>query len=860
MKKIIFFLVASLFVIQQSFGINRINPPDSVYLFAYSLKEDGGRKGLHFAYSTNQENWVSIGPNFRFLFSDYGRWGKEKRLVTPFLFQAKDGMWHCVWSLNEYDGTFAHSTSKDLLYWSPQSYPIVMTNNNCLQPEVSYVNDTYKISWISNKNGNQQAFYVTTTDFKNYTSAKEMPLKDRLNFRKEVSILGKHETGTVHKVAWSLVESLMNKQKLNAYRDQLWSENAKTDSVRFSGLKTLDATITIDNSKSKKISDMLVGVFFEDINYSADGGLYAELIQNRDFEFALSDKEGRDKTWNSTKAWYLNGGQATFTIDSVSPIHPNNSHFVVLKITKAGAGLINEGWDGIAVKAGDKYNFSIFARNPDQKSKKLLVRLIGKNGENYGETTVNANSNNWKKFETVLTAKKTVTDARLEIIPQTSGTVALDMISLFPQKTFKDHKNGLRADLAQTIADINPRFVRFPGGCVAHGDGIGNIYRWKNTVGPLESRKPQKNLWGYHQTAGLGYFEYFQFCEDIGATPLPVIAAGVPCQNSATGGPGQQCGIPMDEMDNYVQEVLDLIEWANGDVKTKWGKVRAEAGHHKPFNLKYIGIGNEDLITDIFEERFTMIYDAVKKQHPEITLIGTVGPTFEGTDYTEGWKIATKLAVPIVDEHYYQSPGWFIYNQDFYDKYDRSKPNVYLGEYASWGSTVYNALSEALYMTSLERNGDVVSMASYAPMLAKEGHTQWNPDLIYFNNTEVKPTVNYFVQQLYGQNSGDIYLPSQISLSDKNKKVNKRIAVSVVHDSKTNDLILKMVNLLPVEINTNLKFENLGSVNSSAVRTILSGTPDNKLARPVTDNITVSNDFPCVLPGYSFTVIRIKLK
>jgi alpha-L-arabinofuranosidase len=251
----------------------------------------------------------------------------------------------------------------------------------------------------------------------------------------------------------------------------------------------------------------------------------------------------------------LNGNAATFSIDSVSPVHPNNAHYAVLKTTDVGSGLVNEGYDGIAVKAGEKYNFSVFASNPDKKSKKLLVRLVGKNGENYGETTVAANTSGWKKLEAVLIARQTATDAQLEIVPQTAGTIALDMISLFPQNTFMGHANGLRPDLAQTIADIHPRFMRFPGGCVAHGDGLGNIYRWKNTVGPLESRKPQRNLWGYHQTAGLGYFEYFQFCEDIGAQPLPVIAAGVPCQNSATGGAGQQGGIPMCDMDNYVQDV-----------------------------------------------------------------------------------------------------------------------------------------------------------------------------------------------------------------------------------------------------------------------------------------------------------------
>jgi len=864
-----FFLLLSLLVLllgQTALGTvtSTSNQPDSVYLFSYSTVKNSNTNGLHFAWSIDQENWNPIGPEYRYLFCDYGRWGTEKRMITPFLFQSQDGMWHCVWSLNEKDGAFAYAESEDLVYWKPQSYPIVMKNNNCLEPEISFDASTnlYTISWFSTLDEKPQTYYSTTKDFKNYNPIVELPLASRGNQRRKVIISGNTENGTINKVSHELVDNLIKTRQLAVYRDQLWSETSKTDSVRFSRLKPVDAMITVDNSKSKKISDLLVGVFFEDINYAADGGLYAELVQNRDFEYALSDKEGKDKNWNSQKAWHLNGDKGSFTIDTVSPVHPNNPHYAVLKVNEVGTGLVNEGFDGIAVKAGEKYDFSVFASNPDQKNRKLVIRLSGKNGENYGETTVVASSSKWKKYEAVLIAKQTAADAQLEIIPQTIGNIALDMISLFPQKTFLGRKNGLRADLAQTIADIHPRFIRFPGGCVAHGDGLGNIYRWKNTIGPVESRKPQRNLWGYHQTAGLGYYEYFQFCNDIGAEPLPVIAAGVPCQNSATGGAGQQGGVPMCDMDNYVQDVLDLIEWANGDVKTKWGKLRAEAGHPQPFNLKYIGIGNEDLINDIFEERFTMIYKAVKEKHPEITVIGTVGPTFEGTDYQEGWKIATKLGVPMVDEHYYQSPGWFIHNQEYYDKYDRSKPKVYLGEYASHlpgrVTNIETALSEALYLTALERNGDVVSMTSYAPLLAKEGHTQWSPDLIYFSNTEVKPTVDYFVQQLYGQNSGDTYLTSNVSLSDKNESVRKRVAVSVVRDSKSNDLILKMVNLLPVAVNTQIKLDGVGAVIPSAIRTVLTGAPDDKKARPVTDNVVVSNDFPCSLPAYSFTVIRMK--
>jgi alpha-L-arabinofuranosidase len=355
----------------------------------------------------------------------------------------------------------------------------------------------------------------------------------------------------------------------------------------------------------------------------------------------------------------------------------------------------------------------------------------------------------------------------------------------------------------------------------------------------------------------LGYFEYFQFCEDIGAVPVPVLPAGVCCQNSGDGG---QQGIPLCDMDEYVQEVLDLIEYANGDATSKWGKIRADAGHPQPFHLKYIGIGNEDLISDAFEERFEMIFKAVKEKHPEITVIGTVGPFSRGTDYEEGWRIADRLAIPIVDEHYYQPPGWFIHNQDFYDKYRRDKSKVYLGEYASWGNTLYNALAEAAYMTSLERNGDVVVMASYAPMLAKEGHTQWNPDLIYFNNTEVKPTVNYYVQQLFGQNSGGEYIQSNLNLDNSEEAVRKRISCSVVKELTSGDLIIKLVNFLPSPVKAVVNLNGMTSIQPKAIKTLLTGLPEEKNLTPVTTECEVDKEFPYELPAWSLSVIRIKTR
>ncbi len=846
---------------------NTMNQPDSAYIFSYATSKNNNRNGLHFAWSLDRKNWHPIGPEYSYLRCDYGRWGAEKRMISPFLILAPDGLWHCVWSVNERDGVLAHATSSDLVHWRRQSYPIVIKDKNCLEPEISYDDqaELFKINWLSVSADKDTLIYFSTTkDFKSFAPTTPSLLTRNFNKRVCAIVSGMPEEGTIHKTSWETIDCLIKKSKLAAYENILKGENTKEDPVRFAALKGVNASITIDATKSKPISDMLIGAFFEDINYAADGGLYAELIQNRDFEYALSDKEGQDPRWNSYYAWSLIGNGASFVVDTINPIHPNNPHYAILDIQKVGAGLVNTGFDGIAIKSGEGYNFSIFARMLSGKKGSLRVRLIGKKGEHYGEALIKSVSSTWKKYKATIIAKEDISDARLEIIPLSVGRIALDMISLFPKKTFHNRQNGLRADLAQAIADIHPRFVRFPGGCVAHGDGIGNIYRWKNTVGALESRKPQRNLWGYHQTVGLGYFEYFQFCEDIGATALPVIAAGVPCQNSATGGAGQQGGIPMCDMDSYVQDILDLIEYANGDKNTKWGKLRAQSGHPKPFNLKYIGIGNEDLITDIFEERFTLIFNTIKEKHPEITVIGTVGPTYEGTDYDEGWAIATKLKVPMVDEHYYQSPGWFIHNQDYYDKYDRSKSKVYLGEYAAHlpgrPNNLETALAEVLYLTAVERNGDVVSMASYAPLLAKEKHTQWNPDLIYFNNTEVKPTVGYYVQQMYGCNAGNEYLSNQVVLSNNNEAVRLRVGVSVVRDEKSSDIIIKLVNMLPVKVSTQLNLEGSASLmQSMAQRTVLTAeSPSDKLVTPVSDSCDINNKIQ--LSPYSFTVIRLNTK
>lgn len=819
-------------------GTNRVtNEPDSVYLFSYSHADGGG--GLKLAWSPDGNRWFSLADGASFVNSDFGPWGRMKRMFRPNLMQTRaDGRWHCIWELTDSGKSLAYVDSPDLLQWKAQKY-------------------------------------FDRADLDKYQPRDVYPTAP-----KTVALDGREQTGRVQRVAYATVQQIITFANHRKYRQTLHAEHTGQDPVRFAGLKPVEATIEVNPAAAKPISQHLIGIFFEDINYAADGGLYAELVQNRDFEY--SPKDGSHQGWDNGYAWTVREGDkgSPVTIATDRPLHENNPHYAVLEVKQPGVSLQNDGFDGITLKKGEKYDFSLFARvAPGSKGGKVEVCLLDQDGRTVARSAVKVTSSDWKKQKTVLTADADVRAAVLSLRPQSAGTLHLDLISLFPQNTFRGHENGLRADLAQALADLHPRFVRFPGGCVAHGDGIDNIYDWKGSIGPLEARKPLRNLWGYHQTRGLGYFEYFRFCEDIGAEPVPVLAAGVPCQNSGNGTHyadhcpagcnaelmrhGQQGGIPMEDMPAYIQDILDLIEYANGDArKTTWGRKRAEAGHPKPFNLKYIGIGNEDMITEVFEERFAMIYKAVREKHPEITVIGTVGPFYEGTDYTEGWRLATELGVPMVDEHYYVEPGWMIHNQDYYDRYDRTKSKVYLGEYAAHlpgrPNNVETALAEALYLTAVERNADVVTMTSYAPLLAKEGHTQWNPDLIYFNNEEVKPTVGYYTQQMYGRNAGTHYLPSGVTLSNTQDAVKKRIGVSVVKDEATGDYIVKLVNMLPVEVNSKVNLQGISLVNPTATKTLLTGNPKDKGVRPATSAFEVGKDgFSYTLPGYSFTMIRI---
>lgn len=820
-----------------------------VIFWASTIKENGvwktepGEKYDHRMYYTTTKDFKTFSPAK--IFFDPGH------NVIDVTIQKKDGKYYMLY--------------KDERIWPKAKKELsVAVSDHATGPYLPTGDKPFATDWVEGPavcplSDGSYVVYMDAYTRHRYEAKRTRDFRTWEDVTDRISIPKDAKHGSIITVTKEFVDNILSEVAAWQYRENLRNERlALPDSLK--NAVPVEADITVHAGQAKKISDELFGVFFEDLNYAADGGLYAELVQNRDFEY--SSEDGSREGWDSGYAWHAKDGNATLTIAVTDPVHENNPHYAVLDVQKPGAALCNDGFDGISLKRGEKYDFSLFARIPEgSKGGKVDVRLLNQEGEVVAKTSVTATSKEWQKQKTVLTATADVRSAVLALVPQKAGKYEFDLVSLFPQKTFKGRPNGLRADLAQAIADLHPRFMRFPGGCLAHGDGVHNIYNWKETVGPLESRKPQRNLWGYHQTKGLGYYEFFQFSEDIGAEPVPVIAAGVCCQNSRGGG---QQGVPMCEMDAFIQDIVDLVEYANGDASTKWGSVRAEAGHPEPFHLKYIGIGNEDQITDAFEERFSMIYRVLKEKHPEITVIGTAGPFNEGTDYEEGWDIVDKLGVPMVDEHYYQTPGWFLNNQHFYDSYNRKGAKVYLGEYAAHlpgrPNNLEVSLAEAAYMTSLERNGDIVSMASYAPLLAKEGHTQWNPDLIYFDNLTVKPTVNYYVQQMYGLNAGDEYLPVTVRLSDPSGDIAKRLPVSVVKDSKTGDLIVKLVNILPAATRTNIRLDGVAVADTHAVKTVLSGALEDTDLKPQTLDCQVGQVFACELPAYSFTVIRIKIK
>ena len=654
-----------------------------------------------------------------------------------------------------------------------------------------------------------------------------------------------------------------------------WGSALGVSCLALSSLQAAEVTV-MAYEEGEPISSDLVGVFFEDLNYAADGGIYAELVQNRSFQYSPTEQPD----WHPLTFWDVEqrgGGRGSVSVADMRPIHENNSFYTLLTVNTPGdgVGLANGGFDGIPLKAGENYNASFWAyqafmgqmwgRGDNSKPMPVTLRLETKDGEVLAEASFEVKGRDWTQHSATLTPIKTVNDARLVLLAHEQGGICLDMISLFPEKTFRNRPNGLRADLAQAIADIKPRFVRFPGGCLVHGQGIHKYYDWKDSVGPVEQRKSSRNSWGYDQTMGFGYYEFFQYCEDIGALPLPVVAAGVSCQHAGSSPNRGQEGLPLDEMDDYIQDVLDLIEWANGPADSKWGAVRAAAGHPEPFGLKYLGVGNEDAITPVFKERFKMISDALKEKHPEITVIGTVGPFADGADYDNGWEFSNELELEMVDEHYYVSPQWFWDNLDRYDTYDRSKAKVYVGEYAAHDqgkrNTLRSAIAEAAGLTSFERNADVVHFASYAPLLARRGHTQWTPDMIYFSATEVFLSPNYYVQQLFGQNAGDTVLNASVNVED-----GKKLTASAVRETESGNLILKLVNGEDSAMKVDISLAGIPSVSMKTVRTVLTGpsgdaeNEDGKTPaiQPRSETVTLETTFSYETPANSLTVFRFE--
>jgi alpha-L-arabinofuranosidase len=514
-----------------------------------------------------------------------------------------------------------------------------------------------------------------------------------------------------------------------------------------------DYAITVDPSATgAKIDDTMYGVFFEDINRAADGGLYAELVQNRSFEYSTAD----NGSYTPLTSWTVDGTAQVVNDDG--RLNERNRNYLSLT---AGSSVTNAGYNtGIRVERGKRYDFSVWARADAGTT--LTVSLKDTAGELATARRVSA-TGGWAKYTATFTATRTGNRGRLAVL--SSGAAALDMVSLFPRDTYKNQPNGLRKDLAEKIEALNPAFVRFPGGCLVNTGSMEDYseasgwqrkrsYQWKDTVGPVEERATNANFWGYNQSYGLGYYEYFRFAEDIGAMPLPVVPALVT-------GCGQNKAVDDEELlRRHIQDTLDLIEFANGPKTSKWGRLRAEMGHPKPFGLTHLGVGNEENLPNEFFARFEKFRAAIEAKYPDVTVISNSGPDDAGTTFDTAWKLNREGGVDMVDEHYYNSPQWFLQNNDRYDSYDRQGPKVFLGEYASQGNAFKNALAEAAFMTGLERNADVVKLASYAPLLANEDYVQWRPDMIWFNNRASWNSASYEVQKLFMNNVGDRVIPS----------------------------------------------------------------------------------------------------
>ncbi|MEV8555876.1 alpha-L-arabinofuranosidase C-terminal domain-containing protein [Streptomyces sp. NPDC051917] len=515
-----------------------------------------------------------------------------------------------------------------------------------------------------------------------------------------------------------------------------------------------DYSITVNPSaQGPAIDRTMYGVFFEDINRAADGGLYAELVQNRSFEYSTDD----NRSYTPLTAWTVSG--TAQVVNDSGRLNERNRDYLSLG---AGSSVTNSGYNtGIAAQGGRTYDFSVWARADAGST--LTVSLQDSGGALATARRIAVRKGGWAQYKATFTASRTSAAGRLTV--GSEAAAALDMVSLFPRDTYKHEPNGLRKDLAEKIAALHPGFLRFPGGCLVNTGSMQDYseasgwqrkraYQWKDTIGPVEQRATNANFWGYNQSYGLGYYEYFRFAEDIGAMPLPVVPALVT-------GCGQNRAVDDDALlKRHIQDTLDLIEFANGPATSKWGKVRAGMGHPRPFHLTHIEVGNEENLPNEFFARFTQFRAAIQAEYPYMQVISNAGPDDSGTTFDTAWKLNRDAKVDMVDEHYYNSPQWFLQNNDRYDSYDRSGPKVFLGEYASGGNAFKNGLAEAAYMTGLERNADVVELASYAPLFANEDYVQWRPDLVWFNNHASWGSANYEVQKLFMNNVGDRVVPS----------------------------------------------------------------------------------------------------
>jgi alpha-L-arabinofuranosidase len=626
-------------------------------------------------------------------------------------------------------------------------------------------------------------------------------------------------------------------------------------------------TVRVDQPGAK-INPAMWGVFFEDVNFGADGGLYAELVKNRGFEFP-DPLMGWIKISPS-----LANGELSILADA--PYNINNPHYLRIESTAdAPFGVSNEGFRGMGVRKGEPYDFSAQIRRVDG-APVLRVQLYGGDGTLLDSVDLKDFTGDWKKYSATLHPKDTDAAARLSVVVVDKGTVDLDFVSLFPEHTWKNRPAGLRADMVQALADLHPGFMRFPGGCIVEGSVLARRYQWKNTIGPVEDRKLLINRWNYEflhrptpdyfQSFGLGFYELFQMCEDIGAQPLPILNCGMACQFNS----GELC--PIDELQPYIQDALDLIEFANGPADSVWGAKRAAMGHPEPFHMRMMGVGNEQWGQQ-YIDRYAKFAAAIKAKYPDIRLVSAAGPDPGDARFKFAWSKLRELHADIIDEHSYALPEWFYSNTHRYDHYDRNGPRVFMGEYAAQSVGIVStknrnnlecALSEAAYLTGLERNADVVRMASYAPLFSNTQAWQWTPDLIWVDSLHVSRTPNYFVQQLFSCNRGDEVLPTEISESPV-----QRLFASAVRDDKTGEVILKVVNGGATAVAFAVNLSGGVKVDAKGKAIVLSGSgPDaeNRIGRPnevkpVESSLAVSgNNFTHIFEPWSLTILRVKTK